>query len=181
MQRSVIRGGFLFFVAALVPACGGGGSGGGGTPDTPPTLTLSTPAAAQSGNVTVSYQLSDADSSACSIVVTYSIDGGVTFLAATAGPGGDGSAGLTSSPGGTGHTFVWNSLSDGVGLTAFVPTLVRIVPSDGATGTGATTAVFNVVNRTFTPPTATLTTPAGTQSGLISLSYQLVDAESRSE
>lgn len=177
MRSSVIRGSVLLAVACLIPACGGGSNEGGGSV-TPPSLTITTPAGSQSGNVTVSYQLSDAESSACTIAVTYSIDGGATFQAAVPGPGGDGVAALTSSPGGTAHTFVWNSLANGVGLSAVTSALIRIVPSDSAPGTGATTTAFNVVNRLFTAPVATLTTPAGTQSGNITLNYSLVDAES---
>ena len=179
MLSKLIRGGLLFAAAALVPACGGGGGGGGGGVATPPSVTVQTPAGIQGGNIVLAYQLTDGQSHACTIAVAWSIDGGTTFHDGTPGPGGDGASGLSSSPGaGTPHAFVWNSVADGVGLSALTPTLIRIIPSDSAAGSGATTSTFQVVNRPFSPPTATVTTPVGSSSGAIPISYRLIDAES---
>jgi hypothetical protein len=180
VYSSVIRFSLVLTAAVLIPACGGGDNGGGNqSSPTPPSASITSPAAAQSGSIVVSYKIADEQGDACSIAVSYSTDSGATFHAASPGAGGDGVSGLASSPGlGTSHSFVWDSVADGVGLTAFTPTLIRVLPSDSAAGTAATSTSFNVINRLFTPPTATITTPAGTQSGLISLAYKLIDAES---
>ena len=181
MKLCILRGGLLLAAAALIPACNGSGNaaGGGGPPASSPTATLATPVGLQTGNVVLTYRIADDESDPCSVAVAYSLDGGATFVPASAGPGGDGVAGLSSSPGlGTVHTFVWDSVANNVGLTAVSSAEIRIVPSDAVAGTSGTTPPFNVVNRLFTPPTATLTTPVGTQSGLVPLSYKLIDAES---
>jgi hypothetical protein len=95
-----------------------------------PAVVLTTPTLPQKGNVPIAYTLSDAESDLCSIQVQFSRDGGLTWRAATAGPGGDGVTGLTSSPAGTAHTFVWNSAAD-VGANAIVDNVgIRITPSD---------------------------------------------------
>ena len=129
-------------------------------PITPPTATITTPAAPQSGNVTLEYSLFDADSAPSSILVYYSLDGGHLWQTATAGFGGDGNANLTSTPTGTAHNFIWNSLAD-LGNTANANVQIRIVPFDpGRLGTVATTSAFAVDNSasqageqqvTFTP------------------------------
>ncbi len=64
--------------------------------------------------VTVPYTLCDAEGdTAWKIVPEYSLRGGGRWLAATAGAGGDGTTGLSASPAGEAHTFVWDSAADG--------------------------------------------------------------------
>src|SRR5688572_3536137 len=114
MFPKLIRGSLLLAAVALVPACGGGGGGNAGVA-TPPSVTVQTPAGPLGGNIVLAYQLTDGQSHACTLAVAWSTDGGTTFHDATPGPGGDGSTGLSSSPGtGTPHAFVWNSVADGV-------------------------------------------------------------------
>ena len=76
---------------------------------------VTTPTSPQTGNVSISYILTNAGWFDCSVQVQYSPNGGVAWYAATPGSGGDGMAGLASSTGGTTHTFVWDSTSDIVG------------------------------------------------------------------
>ncbi|MHC5079976.1 MAG: hypothetical protein ACYTHN_13225, partial [Planctomycetota bacterium] len=145
-----------------------------------PSLSITTPAVGQLGDVTLDYTLTDAESDSCTIAVEFSIDGGTNFSAATEGTGGDGTTALTSSPGGTAHTFVWDSVTDGVGTTAANTTVqIRITPSDAAAGTADTTGDFTVDNTGNTPPSVSVTTPAGTESGLVTISYTLTDPESQ--
>ena len=93
----------------------------------PPTATVATPSAAQSGDVAISYSLVEAASDPCNIQVQYSSDAGATWYTATAGSGGEGTMNLAASPTGTAHTFVWNSFAD-LGNTANASVQIRVVP-----------------------------------------------------
>jgi hypothetical protein len=111
---------------------------------TAPSVTITTPASAQSGLVPLSYMLIDTQGDPCSITVMFSTNGGTTFAAATPGPGGDGTTGLASSPfSGTAHTFVWNSVAD-LGAITNTTVQVRITPNSGVVGAAVTTANFTV-------------------------------------
>ena len=124
--------------------------------DPPPSATVSTPSSPQSGSVTISYTLTDAESNTCSVQAQYSPDGGTTWNTAAAGSGGDGTTGLISSPSGTPHTFVWASGSDIVNADN-ANVKFRITPSDPVVGTAGTTGAFTVDN-SENPPSPTVTT-----------------------
>lgn len=141
--------------------------------NTPPVAAVTTPAVNQSGTALIAYTLADPGSQAAAIVCEYSVDGGATFVAATEGVGGEGRSGLATSPGGTGHTFAWDTAAD---LAAFRVVVFRITPSDAEAGTPGTSGFFAVDNST--PPVATVATPSGVQSGNVFVGYTLVDAES---
>ncbi|MHC4779126.1 MAG: hypothetical protein ACYTFG_11170, partial [Planctomycetota bacterium] len=147
--------------------------------NTAPSLVVTTPSSGQTGDVTVAYSLADDESHTCTLSVEFSVDGGSIFSLATQGTGGDGVTGLTSSSGGTAHTFVWDSVADGV-ATSVVNTAVqvRITPSDAAGGTPGTTGDFTVDNTGNTGPTGSVTTPGGTSTGLVTIGYSIVDTES---
>jgi hypothetical protein len=177
---------FSLLAATLIPACGSSGSGGGGNnapPPPPPALTpasvtITTPVGAQSGEVTINYTLIQAQSVTSNISVAFSLNGGTTFAPATTGPGGDGKSGLASSPTpGTAHTFVWNSLAD-LGAVNNSTVQFQITPNDGLAGTAVATTNFTVNNVGTTAPSVTITTPAAAQSGLVGISYMLIDAQS---
>jgi len=130
------------------------------TYNTPPTATLSTPAGTMAGNIPINYFLSDAESNVCSISVLYSTNDGTSWLAATMGSAGDGLSNLTSSQSGTAHMYLWNSIADGIGLSALVSTVrIRITPTDSFnTGTYDDTNSFSVDNSVpNVPPTVTIT------------------------
>ncbi len=143
--------------------------------NSPPVVSVTTPASPSSGNIPISYDLADDDSDTCSIIVEYTTDG-ITWLPCTAG-GGDGVSGLSSSPApGTPHTFVWNSVSDIPGIEYNVQ--VRITPSDPyQDGTPGTTSAFKVDNGTpQAPPVVTVVLPtAGIYTGDIVIKYDLAD------
>jgi hypothetical protein len=137
-----------------------------------------TPAAAQSGNVTISYNLIQAKSMTSNILVSFSINGGTTFNPATAGPGGSGTTGLASSPDpGTAQTFVWNSLAD-LGAVDLTTIQIQITADDGVLGTPVATGNFTVNNAPATPPSVTITTPGAAQTGLVTISYKLINDQS---
>lgn len=140
----------LAFLAALEPSCGkgSGDSGGPGPNGSAPTAVVTTPVGAQHSNVPVDFTLGDAESNPISITVEVSLDGGTSWGPATPGYGNGSLSGLTSSPGGTPHTFLWNSVDDGAGIGGLtnVTVRLRITPSDGNPGTAGTSANFTVDN-----------------------------------
>lgn len=132
-----------------------------------------------SADVTIDYLLADAQADAVSITVEVSTDGGSSFpITATDAMGGDGRAGLASSPGGTAHAYSWDSLAT-LGATMLGNVSIRITPSDGQTGIAGQTAPFVVDNRPPNmAPSVTAVTPPMMASGDVSLTYLLQDPES---
>lgn len=82
------------------------------------------------GDIVISYMLIDADSDICSISVSYSTDGGLTFPYTTrTGGGSDGLTGLSSSEKGIYHNYKWDSeLNFFTNETAI---RIKITPYDG--------------------------------------------------
>jgi 6-phosphogluconolactonase (cycloisomerase 2 family) len=163
----------LVLVALIGGGCGGGSSG---RKNTPPAVTIVTPAGTQQGNVTIDYTLFDGQADPVVLTVEYSTDGGATFWPATdAGPtaGSDGVTGLTSNPtAGIPHVFVWDSSADLPDVD--VPdTRIQMTPMDAAAGTPAMTGPFFLNNDQ--PPTALVQTPASPASGGIQVDYTLID------
>lgn len=71
--------------------------------------------------LTIEYKLKDMDGSSVDVFSYYSIDGGVTFLNATAASEGSGTSGLDPGADGTEYTFVWDYGTDiGTGRIAGV-------------------------------------------------------------
>jgi hypothetical protein len=124
-----------------------------------PTATAATPAGVQTGNVQINYFLADVESDTCTISVLYSTNDGTSWLAATMGPAGDGISGLSSSPSGTAHVYLWDSRADSVAPSGQVDTIrVRITPADFNAGTAGDTNSFSVDNSVANnPPTVTIT------------------------
>jgi len=178
-----VRSAVLVLLALLEPACGGSKSSGTNTPASSsslPSVTLSSPSGIQGGQVLISYRVAEASGMTSALTVEYSVDGGGTFQPATGGSGGDGVSGLSSSPSpGILHTFLWDSLQDGVGIPAAAPAVrIRLTPRTTLPGSPASTANFVVDNSAHTAPSVVLTPPSGVKSGLVSINYALVDAES---
>jgi len=120
---------------------GGGGGGGGGTGSGPVVSAVTVPTGTLSGDVTVTYRLSDGNGDACGIVVE--------FGRSATGPWAPASViGQTSGilPG-SGRTIVWDSAADLFGVDA-TDLYIRITPDDGTAyaGTAGTSPVFAVYN-----------------------------------
>ncbi|MHC5022021.1 MAG: NHL domain-containing protein, partial [Planctomycetota bacterium] len=114
--------------------------GGGGTPT---SVNVTTPAGNQSNNVALSYLLIDAESNSAGITVEYRFNAGAwTPASESVGPPSEGLAGLATSPGGTAHTFVWNSFADVGGQNGTAELRVTAIG-----GNAATTANFTLLNR----------------------------------
>lgn len=148
-------------------------SGGGGGTNNPPSVSLTTPSGTQIGNIPIVYYVIDAEGNTVNIVVEFSTNGGTTYAPATMGPGGDGVTNLTSAPTpGSTHTYIWNSVADGVALAAVNNTVkIRITPSDSATGVSGATNNFTVNNTgggggDTTPPIVLVTNPISGATGV---------------
>ncbi|NLI80049.1 MAG: Ig-like domain-containing protein, partial [Candidatus Riflebacteria bacterium] len=120
-----------------------------------------------SGDILLTYDLSQGDSDPCSILVEYSLDGAVSWASTTALTGS--TTGLLP---GVDKTVVWNSNAN---INTNQPVvLVRITPNDGTPGTAGSSLGFAVNNNT--PPTAFNVLASGA-TGDITLTYDLADAE----
>ena len=109
-----------------------------------PNVSITKPAGDQSSNVTISFNLKDAESDNCTIIAQYSLDK-ITWHDATMAEGSDGIVNVTSTPDGMDHTFVWASYTDMQNMNAIV--YFRIRPFDGdLSGDYATTDAFFVGN-----------------------------------
>jgi hypothetical protein len=76
----------------------------------PPTVSVSTPSGTVRGDLAVMFTLFDVQSDVASVAVEVSSDGGTTYSAATLAAGApEGTTGLATSPGGSTHTFLWDS------------------------------------------------------------------------
>jgi len=110
-----------------------------------PEISITTPAGEESGNVTIPYNLKDAESDDCTIIAQYSLNN-ISWFDADVGEGGDGMIDVASTPAGVDHTFVWASGMDIPYRNATV--YFRIGPYDGGmAGDYATTGAFSVDNR----------------------------------
>jgi len=113
--------------------------------NTAPSITYTSPDTWNTGDTTITYSLTDADSDTNTLTVQYSTDNS-TWSSATAGVGGDGTTGLATSSGGTSHTFVWDTATD-LSTTEDSTVYIKITPSDGGGGlTAYTTDAFGIDN-----------------------------------
>ena len=104
---------------------------------------VTTPSGVQTGPVKIAFTLTG-DIPTTGITVTFSTNGN-TFRDATEGTGSDGTTNLVVSPGGTAHTFVWDSGADLDGARE-PSVIVRVRPENGST---VKTDAFAVRNSRF--------------------------------
>gem|GEM_PF-677802 len=139
----------ILILLALAPACRKPSVQSDVDPPsvTPPTAVVTMPIGTQTGIFSILYVLSDLESNKTNILAEWSIDAGASYFPATRVVGvGDGTSSLKTTPGGIGHTFVWDSAVDGVGKPAAAAVRFRITPSDSLPGTPGT-ADFTVDNQ----------------------------------
>jgi PKD repeat protein len=155
----------LFLAGLLLPACGKTRGRGGSIYDSP-LVKATTPTDVQRGDVEISYTFLSTEDNAYDIAVSFSIDGGATFQPATEGTGGNGTSNLSSSPyPGDEHTFVWDSVANGVAGSAAVETCVVMISPVAAGGTPGKTNNFTVDN-SGPPSKATYPSPADEAEGV---------------
>ncbi len=144
--------------------------------NTSPQARVDTPAGVFQGNIPIHYVLTDLQSDTCSISIQYSTDSGQSWRLTAAAPGGDGTSGLESSPQGTPHIYIWNSVAN-LGNGVFQKIKVRITPSDTYNdGDAVETDFFSVNNNS--PPSAIVETPDSVQRGDVPLQFHVLDPES---
>ncbi len=111
----------------------------------PPSVTVETPGSLQRGNVVLTYRLLDSESDSCSVGLRHSSDGGRTWRATSPAPGGEGTTGLRSSPGGEAHVFVWDSVKDFANEYSSAVRLM-VIPRDAKEGAAGESGDFVVDN-----------------------------------
>ena len=146
--------------------------------NTPPSVIILPISGTQTGDATITYYLSDADSNPASITVEFSADEGASYTPVTeeiVSGLSEGTTNLATSPSGVPHVFIWDSDIDLPGVVA-ENVLIRITPSDiDGTGTPAQISISLDNNQ---PPTVSVTTPSSPANGPVTVSYTLTDAES---
>lgn len=142
-------------------------------PNTVPTASV-TSFGQGSGNISIFYKLTDAEADTCRITVQYSTDNGLTYSDCSAGSGGDGLTGLSSSATGVTHQYNWNSEAD-LPLNEY-SVIVKITPYDSQTGVASASDSFAVIN-VFQPPVATIVEPSGNLFGNVTTSFTVKDAD----
>ena len=122
--------------------------------DSPPSVQILPPGADLKGCIAIEYTIRDTTSDRADIVVQWRLPGSPDFQRATlaaassSGIPSEGVYGLTTSPGGTPHHFVWNSQAD-LGPKPAVDVTLRITPVsriDGADGTATTLSSLDIQN-----------------------------------
>ena len=170
----VLSAGVFAFASLL--SCSGGGKRGNSLP----AATVTTPTGVQSGTLSIQFFLIDRQSDPIDIVPEFSVDGGATYSPADVGI--FVTTGLASSPGGVAHNLPWDSVADGVGLSAPITSVrIRISPFQatipGAAGETLDFTVDNIASNGR--PTALITTPSCEISGnAFPFDFTLIDPES---
>lgn len=165
---------FTLFLCLFLSGCGLAALGaiGGATalqkspktqPAIPEPVSVVTPATVVFDRVSVDFTLTDPSIQSFDVLVEYSLDRGETFRPATEAIGApsEGTSGLTSTPAGIPHIFIWNSFADldpqqiasssniVVRVSAFTRGAGSSSPSSGRVpyGLRAKTSPFSVDNR----------------------------------
>ncbi|MHC4661834.1 MAG: FG-GAP repeat domain-containing protein [Planctomycetota bacterium] len=162
--------------AAVGAAAGGGGDDGGGflPPNGVPTVFVTTPSR-QVGDVSITVKLVDVDSDNCTVTLLYGVYGAAATNTVTLAASSPPLADRQSSPAGTDHVFVWNSIAD-IGAGYRTGVTIAVAASDGKDNSAEqTTAGFVVGNNA---PQALVQTPPGVQSGDVALVYTAIDNSS---
>jgi hypothetical protein len=140
----------------------------------PPAALVATPSDGQNGDIIIAFTLLDNQSDLLSISALYSTDNGLNYNSATEGQRGDGTVGLSSSPTGIGYIFIWDTLSDGIGIDNAESVIFKIIPRDLECGSDATSGEF-IVNNAGIAATSVFVDASnlsGIENGTFSFPYQ---------
>jgi len=136
----------------------------------PPAITLNTPTGFGTGEVKISYTISDPENDDVDLVVEYSTDGGTTWdTAHTSGDYKEIKSGKYSG------SFAWLSGQDTAGLYSD-SVLLRITPKD-ASGTGVAVTTGKVGINNNLPPTIAFSLPKERLSGDVPVDLNISDPE----
>ncbi len=137
--------------------------------DDPPRVVLTDIYEEQHGDVTLEYNITDAENDAVSLEFEYSSDGGSSWHKPTL------AAPVTNvSPSGYAGAVVWRSAQDIKGLDSS-RVIVRAKPSDNDPGLSYETAEFQVDNDE--PPTVEVSPPGDVGRDRVTVNYRISDAE----
>ncbi len=164
----------LIFLAAMVFAAFAAGCDY--TKKHTESLAVVEPVGVSGHNVTVRYKL--VGDELTGVGVRYSLDGRY-WHPATKGWGGEGVMGLTATPRGADHIFVWDSLAD-IGKALSLNVMVKIIPWGREDGFEDNSSVFIVNNTVNTRPTAIIFSnwnPASPEQDNILVQYGVADSE----
>ncbi|MBI4577455.1 MAG: DUF4382 domain-containing protein, partial [Planctomycetes bacterium] len=101
----------------------------------PRILAITTPTGDVSQSVGIPFRVADSAAETSALDIEFSV-GGAGFSAASAGLGGDPTAGLATAPGGKGYIFLWDALAD-LGAGTHQDVVLRIRPTDASGNQGA--------------------------------------------
>lgn len=139
----------------------------------PPSLIIRSVSGA-SQNISIVFDLIDADGDLCNIDVYYSLNGGYSYIP-TANAGGS----LSNTAPGTGLSAVWFSASDFLSKQTSVR--LKLVPRDSrSTGAAGESEIFTVDNQIVDPennPPVIMGVIASGNRGDISVKYDLIDQD----
>ena len=139
----------------------------------PPSIAIKSVSGA-SQNISIVFDLFDADGDPCNIDVQYSLNGGYSYLP-TVNAGGS----LANAAPGSGLSAVWFSASDF--LTSQASVRIKLIPRDNAsTGSAGESAIFAVNNEIVDPennPPVIMGVMASGAAGDIAVSYDLIDQD----
>ena len=129
-----------------------------------PSVSISTPTEESSGNIAISYLLTDMESDVLTLIGEYAVDG-IWNPAVT-------QSGITSDD--YSGSLIWNSLLNLPGIDD-TDIMFRITVKDNDTGNTSTTSSFHVDNNN--PPFISATGPVGVFRGPALINYNLFDDE----
>ncbi|MDF1661487.1 MAG: VCBS repeat-containing protein [Planctomycetota bacterium] len=144
-----------YYAVIYVAVTKNGSSSSGGSFNNSPSLSLN-PVARQNGSISFGYTVTDGESNPVALSVEV-FQGGTKLFDATdagAGQGSEGNTGLSSSPGGTDHIFVWDSVADFGDQITRQDLQLRVSINDGQSSSAAVTSNIFQINNTI--PTVTL-------------------------
>ena len=135
----------------------------------PPRVVLTDIYEERQGDVTLEYNITDAENDAVNLDFEYSTDGGATWRKPTLD-----TAVAGVSPSGYAGTVVWRSAQDIQGLDSD-DILIRAKPSDNDVGAWFETTAFQVDNNE--PPAVEVIPPGDVGRDQVTVSYRVADAE----
>ncbi|MFN0058120.1 MAG: IPT/TIG domain-containing protein, partial [Planctomycetota bacterium] len=161
----------LLLITLGIAGCSGGGGGGGSTAPPPgvppvdnaPEAQLAALVGVLTGDIALVINVIDSDTDAVNLALSFSIDGGASFVALSLTPTSPSPNGLVADADGESYTFLWDSTAAGVGTAAIASQVrVRVIPSNARTGPEVLSGVFSIDN--VPPPSAQLSVTSVTPS-----------------
>ena len=179
VHHGALRGVSICGMVAMIGCGGGGGSGSSGAGLPAPTASATALAIAPGvdGETNLTFNLVDPTGLEQMIDVEYSDDRGATYQPATLTDGHIGS--FTAGAGGGSFDIDWVHSTD-LANTNEADLMLRVTPREAVSGREGTPAISTIfgVGTNSAPTISSLTTPTGTQGGIVEIDCVVNDAES---